>query len=155
MTLPASLPLSMSQIANELGLSLPLSINHAWVLKLAQKSGLPVSFSNLLGKTGRFDGNVQTGAISHGRSIDWTNGAAPFFDTSLEEVAWTSSTSASLFTWAASTWWTGNILVKNNTSGVSGVFTPAGAGIWAASGIDANDLIRNGATDNFTILPSN
>lgn len=160
MTLPASFPLSMSQVATELGLSLPLSINHAWVIALAGKSALPVSFSDLLGKTGRFDGSVTTGAISGSRSIDWTRGSAPFFDSSLSEVAWTSSSTATLFLWSVSSSWASgkNILVKNNTTGVSAVFTPYSGGvgsIWFASGIDANNLIRNGASDSFTILPSN
>ncbi|MBB5509555.1 hypothetical protein [Paraburkholderia atlantica] len=152
MTLPASFPLSMSQVATELGLSLPLSMNHAWVLALAQKGGLPMSFSDLLGKTGRFDGSVTTGAISHARSIDWTNGSAPFFGTSLQEVVWNSSSSVSLFVWGA-TVWTGNILVKNNTTGVSAVLAPI-SGQWNNSSCDANNIIRIGATDNYTILPS-
>lgn len=153
MTLPASLPLSMSQIATELGLGLPLALTHPWVLNLARKGAAPVSFSDLLGRTGRFDGTVTTGAISHARSIDWTNGSTPFFDSTLAEVAWNSPTTVTLFTWTTPTFWTGNILFKNNTTGVSAVLTPT-AGSWNNSACDANNLIRNGASDNFTITPS-
>jgi hypothetical protein len=144
----------MSQIATELGLGLPLGLTHPWVLNLARKGAAPVSFSDLLGRTGRFDGTVTTGAISHARSIDWTNGSAPFFDSSLQEVAWNSSTAVTLFTWSTPTYWNSNILLKNNTTGVSAVLTPAGASQWVNSACDANNLIRNGASDNFTITPS-
>ncbi|MDQ7975919.1 hypothetical protein QYH69_01485 [Paraburkholderia sp. SARCC-3016] len=154
MTLPATLPLSMSQIANELGRALPLGMLDPMVLSLAGKSAPPISFTDLLGKTGRYDGSVKTGAISLQRSIDWLNGTARFFDVFLSEVVWNSPTTATLFTWSPSNEWRGNILVRNNTTGVQGVFVPAQPALYSASGFDANNLIRNGATDNYTIVPS-
>ena len=51
MTLPASFPLSMSQVATELGVALPLSLDAANVRSLAGVATGPISFSNLLGKS--------------------------------------------------------------------------------------------------------
>jgi hypothetical protein len=51
MTLPASFPLSMSQVATELGVALPLSLNAPNVLTLAGLGAPPISMSNLLGKS--------------------------------------------------------------------------------------------------------
>lgn len=51
MTLPASFPLSMSQVATELGTTLPLSLLDPDVVALAGLSGPPVSMSDLLGKS--------------------------------------------------------------------------------------------------------
>lgn len=64
MTLPSSLPLSMSDIATELGTSLPLNLLDADVLDLAEKSA-PISFSDLLGKEWR-----SAAALSNGININ-------------------------------------------------------------------------------------
>jgi hypothetical protein len=158
MTLPASFPLSMSQIATELGLSLPLSINHPWILQLAQKSGLPLSFSDLLGKSGRFDGN-STGQ-STGGSPPFANFNCPFFGGILGAYNTAFPTSGQCQMTASTTPapnWSGKIFVKNNTTGVSVVMyktTWLGNPVWQVDSNPAN-LVRLGITDNFTITPSN
>ncbi|WP_157639440.1 hypothetical protein [Burkholderia ubonensis] len=153
MTLPASFPLSMSQIATELGLSLPLSINHAWVIALAGKSGLPVSFSDLLGKTGRFDGNLtMTANISDTFTSD---PSAPFFGGTFHGMDQANNGNL-VASFSGSPGWSGNISVKNNTTGASGVLSKVDANTWQLLGANPN-IVRNrgGQTDSFTILPSN
>lgn len=52
MTLQASFPLDMSDVATELGIALPLNLRAASVMELAGVSGgSPISFSQLLGKS--------------------------------------------------------------------------------------------------------
>jgi hypothetical protein len=151
MTLPASGAISMSQMAHEVGLSLPISINHPWFLLLIGKSGFPISFSDFYGKTGRFDGSVlaNSGAIQLG--------GAPLFGGTLGS-AFSGGTGASaniIFNTVPQ--WTGNLKLTNNTTGASLVMTWLGPSIpnqWGGSPVPAN-FIRNGFTDNFTITPSN
>lgn len=159
MTLPASFPLSMSQIATELGLSLPLSINHPWVIALAGKSSLPVSFSDLLGKTGRFDGSRTPNFFGSPFNV-WrlTLSAAPFFGGVMVnfEVPGTISGptvgAQGTLSFSAAPGWSGNILLKNNTTLVNMVLAKSSSTAWI--GATPANLIRSGQADSFTILPS-
>ena len=153
MTLPAAFPLSMSQVATELGLSLPLSMNHAWVLALAGKADLPMSLSDLLGKTGSFNGNLSVaGGVNY---ANFHNGT-PWFSTTLNVLGdgGGGTSYASLEMQSGSTW-TANISVKNNTTNTTCVFSPHSSTEWRFVGAYQGTLIRSGYTDNFTILPSN
>lgn len=168
MTLPAAFPMSMSQIATELGLSLPLSINHAWVIALAHKNALPVSFSDLLGKTGRFDGSA-TGQIAGGQFTTVFIGvSAPLFDGQISQlsVAEEPGNAYSLqLTFASpptpgarAPYWPYNIRVTNNTTGASFVLPNIGQYAWSVTASGSNpyfNVIRSGFTDSFTFLPSN
>lgn len=60
MTLPTTLPISMSDIATELGISPPFSLGDAACLALAGKTALPVSMSDFLGKTYNLYGITST-----------------------------------------------------------------------------------------------
>lgn len=62
----------MSDVAAEIGLSLPLSLNHPTVLTLAGKSGLPVSMSDLLGKSGGYTGPLVTTLTNVGGYNSWS-----------------------------------------------------------------------------------
>lgn len=149
MTLPASGAISMSQIANEVGLALPISINHAWLLALIGKTGFPISFSNFYGKTGRFDGGVTLNGNKVGGF-----GSPPFFGGTLNSLNGiggaasinTLSTPASIDSI--------NLLLKNNTTGISGVLSPTGiSGSWTNNSPPAN-LLRANTTDSFTVTLS-
>lgn len=151
MTLPVAFPLSMSQVATELGLSLPLSMSNPWVIALAGKSALPVSFSNLLGKTGRYDGSntVSSGPVY---SISLNN---PFFGGTLNSLSQQGAGNLTLGFSSAPNW-SGNIKVTNNSSGAIGVLSKQNSTTWFLAGANGNILsTRSGNTDSFTILPSN
>ncbi|WP_155747198.1 hypothetical protein [Burkholderia territorii] len=154
MTLPASFPMSMSQIASELGLALPLSINHAWVVALAGKSGLPVSFSDLLGQSGRIDGSYLAQVGGGGLSVGITTNA-PFFGATVGGFSFGGHVGSTAYSVSVSAGchWNGNLLVKNNTIGQSIVLPWIGSG-WGMPSSDGS-LLRQGQTDNFTITPSN
>lgn len=163
MTLPASFPLSMSQIATELGLSLPLSINNAWVLLLSGKGALPVSFSDLLGKSGRFDGASN---IQEADSFDYF---APlpnvqFFGSALTSIDESSANGLSVFTQRGSlaAHNPSKILVKDNTTGQSAVLSQVpGTGTltvalqWNVKPGSIGIFGNAGQSHSFTILPSN
>lgn len=157
MTLPATGSLSMSQIASELGISAAgISLNHSWVRALAGVLSGAISFANLRGKTGRFDGALAT--IGPGLSVQFGN--APFFGVSLFELDVTlgSSPQVNLFLNTGTMTWSGAITVVNNTTGVSARLTyssTSGYIVYQVSGSYPN-LIRSGATaDSFTVIPSN
>lgn len=154
MTLPASFPLSMSQIAAEIGASLPLSLLDPRVLGLAGKTGAPVSFSDLLGKTGRFDGNASTtstfGLITLFSNVPWMGGQLY----SLNGIyGGPGGASTSLVFTGAPTSYLGNIQVINNTTGVSVVLPNVNSTTWGNSSAPPGNLQRNGITDNFTVIP--
>jgi hypothetical protein len=150
MTLPVSGAISLSQIANEVGLSLPVSINHAFLLKLIGKTGLPVSFSDFYGKTGRFDGAL---AVSSNSPPAAGFPSSPFFGGTLQIIQGTPGTGYYLFFSVAPNW-SGNIHVINTTTGV-GQILPQISSIEWGNGSGFVGLLRPGVTDNFTILPSN
>ncbi|WP_217589721.1 hypothetical protein [Burkholderia sp. GbtcB21] len=152
MTLPASFPLSMSQIAAELGRSLPLSLLDSWVVALAGKSGAPVSFSDLLGKTGRYDGSNAIGGVNPA-NISLSN---PFFGGTLSAMSQSTTNGNMTLSFSVAPNWSGNILAKNNTTSASAVLFKQNSTTWAVNGASGSILaLREGNTDSFTIIPSN
>jgi len=153
MTLPASFPLSMSQVATELGLTLPLSMNHAWVLALANKGALPVSFSDLLGKSGSFNG-LLTGNNIGGSTVQVSFANAPMFNAGLNVCTVTPALTQTLLDFNSVPSYAGNLKFTNTTTGVSVTLSNQGGAVWTVNSAPAN-LIRQGITDNFTVFPSN
>lgn len=150
MTLPASLPISMSQIAAELGLSLPLSLQHSWVRALAQVSGAACDFNSLRGKTGRFDGNVSVNGVGVG-----SLGNSPFFGVPLNALGNQGGQLSVNVNGATPPSYTGSIRVTNNTTGVGAVLayqggTPAS---WVLNSPPPN--ITPAGISNYSITPSN
>ncbi|WP_175692961.1 hypothetical protein [Burkholderia ambifaria] len=153
MTLPASPPMSMSQIAAELGLGLPLSITHGWVLALAGKASAPVSFSDLLGQTGTATGNATGssggGGITAPFSSSWFRGQISQLGATIGGPP--GPTVSISFSSAPN--WNGNILLKNNTTNSSIVLAKQNSTAWQVNSNPGN-IVRVGFTDNFTITPS-
>lgn len=152
MTLPASFPLSLSQVATELGLSLPLSINHAWVIALAGKSALPVSFSDLLGQTGSPNWN----GTPTGSPVVTMSMSVPFFRGTTSSIGSDGSTPVqNLFlNFSVAPNWSGKILFKNTTTGGSTLLTKVNSTTWEAVGGGIGPM-RSGTADNYTLSPSN
>ena len=153
MTLPASFPLSMSQVATELGLSLPLSINHAWVIALAGKSALPVSFSDLLGQTATATGSATATAGGGGIIAPFSS---PWIRGQISQLGATTggapgNTVSISFSSAPN--WSGNILLKNNTTSASIILPKLNSIAWQVNSNPGN-IVRSGFTDSFTIQPS-
>lgn len=134
MTLPASFPLSMSQIATELGTSLPLSLLDTRVRGLAQVASGQVSFSNLLGKTGRFDGNI---TISGGGFGNFNN-ASIFGGLLAEIISSLSQPQLEISFVSAPPVYIGNLKLTNNSTGASAVLTKAFTTTWTANTVPGN-----------------
>lgn len=152
MTLPASFPMSMSQIATELGLSLPLSINHAWVIALAGKSALPVSFSDLLGKTAQ---PTWSGTPS-GSPVVVMNMSVPFFGGTTSSIGSDGSTPVqNLFLqFSSAPNWSGKIKITNTSTSSSSVLSKVNSTTWELVGGSVGPM-RTGVTDNYMLSPSN
>jgi hypothetical protein len=146
MTLPAGYPITALEIANELGLSFPLSLNHPWIIALAGKSGLPVSFSDLLGKSGHFGGNVTGNGGGTLLSVPFGN--APFFSGQLNALTQQGSTLE--LTFSVAPLWNGNILVSAPAG--SAVLTKANSTSWVGS--SAPILPANNQTVYMTLFPN-
>lgn len=160
MTLPASFPLSSSQIYTEVGSPLNgqgqrvFTMNHPFVLALANKTALPCSFSQLLGKTGRFDGNLtvyQRDQFTYEADFSGQNlysGALNYM-----QYGFVSGNVALQFSSAPNSAFTGAFLIINNSTGVSTRVTKFNSTAWTGNNLSANFMRL--ATDSFTILPSN
>lgn len=149
MTLPASFPLSMSQIATELGISLPLSLEDSRVLMLAGKTAAPISFSDLLGKAASFTGNVAVTQVQE--FLLAGNPDAPFFGGTIDEIGLRTNAGTQVqVETSPESLWTGSIALINNTTGVSMTLPFLGGGAWGAADTTGGRLVRI-ATDNFTI----
>ncbi|WP_321951867.1 hypothetical protein [Paraburkholderia bannensis] len=153
MTLPSSFPLSMSQVAAELGLSLPLSLSHPWVLALVNKTGLPASFTDLLGRSGSFNGSL-TGNAAGGSNVQISFGGAPMFGSTLNVCTLEPSITTTVLSFNSVPQYTGNLKLTNNTTGVSLVLPHASGGVWQNSSSAPANLLRAGFTDSFTLVPS-
>lgn len=154
MTLSANFPLSMSQIASELGLTLPLSMAHGWVISLAGKSSLPASFSDLLGQTGTANGNASASSGGGGIIAPFSS---PWFRGQISQLGATTGGAPGLtvsISFSSAPNWNGSILLKNNTTGGSIVLTKQNSISWQVNSNPGN-IVRAGFTDNFTIQPSN
>lgn len=161
--LPNFFPISMSQVATELGLSLPLSMQHSWVMALADKTAPPVSFSDLLGQSGHVNasGSVQQRTNSD-FFVDLPTTAVFFSRTGgyisqLEESTLGNDLLVSSTSFPVPGY-TGKIKVTNTTLGRSLVLSYIGSAQWGgASGGGAGGIGifgNAGSTYNFTIYPS-
>lgn len=151
MTLPTG-SLSMSQVAAELGLSLPLSLQHAWVRALAQVSGAACDFNSLRGKTGTYNG----GGSSPPSGGFATFPSPPWFGGNLSEMDAFSPSGGNHFelNFSATPNWSGNIRVTNQTTGITALFNnKVSSTQWQASPFQVN-MIRANVTDTFLIQPS-
>lgn len=168
MTLPASLPLSMSQIAAEISKTLPLSLLDPWVIALTGKSGAPVSFSDLLGKTGSFNGSVtftMGSGVRFGTVQSSPSPLTAFFGGTISIITTGtgngSSGSINFDTSQPAPNWSGNIKITNQTAGASGVMTKQSAYVWSGSGMQAGTIPGGGlsggqsTTATMLIQPSN
>lgn len=143
MTLPVSPPISMSQIASELRKSLPLSIQDPWVLALANKSGPPISFSDLLGKTGSFNGPV---TIQMGSGVNFGNRSSitslgSFFGATISGIDGYDATATSArITFNSPPNWSGTIKITNQNVGASGILTKQNSTTWQTTSAAANTI---------------
>ena len=160
MTLQSTPPISLGQVATELGLSTPISLGHAWVIALAGKSALPVSLGDLLGKSGKVNQTSFCSSQANGLTISL--GLDVLFGGQLNyynQVHFDGVYSAVLqfLTGVTQPNWSGNLKITNNTTGVSLVLPPMGGGAWGLSStspVAPANLLRAGLSDNFTIAPS-
>lgn len=166
MTLTATGALSMQDVATEIGASLPLSLNSALVIGLANKSALPVSFNDLYGKNGNANTTKFVNPTGGGADISVHLGFMGGFIQQINTTGGAASKVKIQFNNGSAssppTTYTGNILVKNNRTGAQAVcakntsYTALTSSWWtttAGNGYPAT-LFPVGTIDSFTIVPT-
>jgi hypothetical protein len=141
----------MSQVAAELGISQTgLNLNHGWVRALAGQNSGTVSMNNLQGQTAQPNWNANPGS---GPTFGF-NFSVPFFrgTTATAGQSGTNPLPVSL-TFSAAPNWSGNILIRNNSTGASQVLNQQNSTTWGSSSGPLN-LFRANTTDNFSLFPS-
>ncbi|CAM2142725.1 conserved protein of unknown function [Pararobbsia alpina] len=162
MTLQSTPPIAIGDVATELGVALPISLGHTWVIALAGKSALPVSLGDLLGKSGHVNQTSFCSAEANGLTISLGldvlfGGQMNFFNTNHFSGVYSATLQFLTGTGVVQPNWSGNFKITNNTTGVSLVLPPMGGGAWGLSStspVAPANLLRSGASDNFTIAPS-
>lgn len=169
MTLPASGPLFLSQIADELVISASgLSLNHAWVRALAQKPGGAISYADLRGRTGKINTSYATNPSSPATNPIILFGYPDLFGGNLYELSALQtgggSTMSLTLTFQGAVdglpvreppVYAGNFRVTNQSTGHTYVLPKIGTAFWGGTfGWDPN-IVRIGATaDVFLIQPA-
>lgn len=151
MTFPASGAISMSSIGTEMGGLTITNMNDTHIRQLAQLnvSSSTIAMSSLYSKTGSFTGN-----ISMDSSTNSFAGIAskPFYNDTFVEVVRNAANGNAECHFNVGPTWTGDIVIKNNTTGISSQIQKVNAVNW--SGSNPANLLRASTTDNFTIRPA-
>lgn len=151
MAISGSPPISFSTLSSEINVALPIAINHARLQALCGHN-LPIAMSQFLGTSGRVDGNFATTGSGNFLNITPTGSyyGATFQSNS---VFWNNSSVQTSMLFNNMPAYTGNIFLKNNTTGVSLTLTflSSSPAEWSANSSPAN-LLRAGGNDNFTIM---
>lgn len=144
MTLQASGAISMSQINTELG-SNKNNLGNTTLRQLAQDTSGAISFSSLYSKTGKFVGNITMDTTPSG-SLSGTFYDSSFVQLRREGIGGQAELD---FNFPGLVIFTGQIVVTNNTTGISSTLTKVNAQNW--QGANPANLLRISTTDNFTI----
>lgn len=147
----------MSQVNVELGraANAPTSLNDAQVRGLAQVAAGQISMSNLLGKTGRFDGVIAIN--SNGQYAGGFTGQS-IFGAILSTLNGDLLSIQLIFAPLSPPVYTGNLKLTNNTTGASCILTQfnQGSTVWINNSPPPNVIRHAGGggpntNDNFSI----
>ncbi|WP_147432263.1 hypothetical protein [Pararobbsia silviterrae] len=152
MTLPAALPIAMSEIATEIGTSLQLHLGDSRVIALAGQSALPVSYSELVGKTGSITGNLGVAGEQMPSGVSFVNFSLPFVSGQTSGITSKPSINSYTLIFTTAPNWSGQIKITNNTSGSYVILTQESPTEWlGVSQTGSGAWITPGNNDNFTI----
>lgn len=152
MTLPASGTISIQSLNTEINRNVN-TMNDSRLRNLAgiTATNTTIALSNFYSKTGKFTGNITTDGTP--RSTAGISGAAFYGGTFLEIMRNSSNGNAEIhFNTTPTNFGTGNIILLNNTTGISSSLPFLNSVNW--SGSNPANLIRSNVTDNFTIYPA-
>ena len=140
----------MSQVATELGLNQNgLSLDHSWVRQLAGAGATPaaVSMSGLQGQTAQptWNGTPSSDGTHMDMSVPFFRGTASAVDSPVNVL------NPITVTFSVGPNWTGNIVIKNTTTGANVLLSKQNSTQWSGNGV----VMRGGTSDNYLLSPSN
>lgn len=148
MTLPASGTISLSSISTEIGQTIT-NMNDDHIRQLTQTANnSTISMSALYSKTGKFTGNIQLSGTTS--SIGFSGNA--FYNGSTDSLLRNAANGNCELDFGVAPTWTGNIVITNNTTGISSTLVKQNSVSWQGS--NPANLLRASTTDNFTIRPA-
>ena len=156
MTLPASPPITMAQIAAELGLAFPVSLSHSFILALAGKSSVPISMSDLLGKTGSANFTTSNSyAAPSGSSLNFPFGfIVTLWGGTISGISQDQNNNITLSFATGSgvqaPSWNGNFKFTDVNTGETATLTKQNATLWGAVG---QVLPPSNVTHTYTLFP--
>lgn len=149
MTFPASGTISMTSIGTEIGQTIT-NMNDDHLRQLVQTaSSSTFAMSALYSKTGSFTGNI--GMSSSTTSNSGISGQ-PFYNGTFAQVIRNAGNGNAEVDFTFAPTWTGSLVIRNNTTGVSSTLTKQNSQSWQGS--NPANLLRASTTDNFTIRPA-
>jgi len=148
MTLPASGTISLTSIGTEIGQTIT-NMNDDHIRQLTQTStNTTIAMSALYSKTGSFTGNIQLSGTTS--SIGLSN--TPFYNGTMDSMLRNAANGNCELDFGNAPTWTGNIVITNNTTGISSTLVKQNSFSWQGS--NPANLLRASTTDNFTIRPA-
>ena len=149
MTLPASGTISLTSIGTEIGQTIT-NMNDDHIRQLTGTvSSATIAMSALYSKTGSFTGNV--GMSSSTTSNSGVSGQ-PFYNGTIDQIIRNAGNGNSEVDFSVAPTWTGNLILRNNTTAVQSTLTKQNSQSWQGS--NPANLLRASTTDNFTIRPA-
>jgi len=148
MTFPASGTISLTSIGTEIGQTIT-NMNDDHIRQLTQTStNTTIAMSALYSKTGSFTGNIQLSGTTS--SIGLSN--TPFYNGTMDSMLRNAANGNCELDFGNAPTWTGNIVITNNTTGISSTLVKQNSFSWQGS--NPANLLRASTTDNFTIRPA-
>src|SRR6478752_2543249 len=115
MTFPASGTISLTSIGTEIGQTIT-NMNDDHIRQLTQTStNTTIAMSALYSKTGSFTGNIQLSGTTS--SIGLSN--TPFYNGTMDSMLRNAANGNCELDFGNAPTWTGNIVITNNTTGIS------------------------------------
>lgn len=148
MTFPASGTISLTSIGTEIGQTIT-NLNDTHIRQLnGTASSAACAMSSLYSKTGSITQNIQLS----GSTVSIGFSGVAFYNGSTDSLLRNAADGQAELDFGVAPSWTGSIVLRNNTTGISSTLSKINSVSWKGS--NPANLLRASTTDNFTIRPA-